>query len=179
MRRYRAAAGAGFTDAEAQVYGTFLAKECGTARRFTVLSPEEIVALAAPGDSPIHRPIFYETEAEAAHQRRLMLARHLTNHITVVTKTPSGQHVTEKAFYSVTTKTDDGEVRRGYTTAEIVWKRPDLSVQVNDYALARLRRWVERYRTYSTLAGRLAAEIEELIDRLLREDQEGGEAEAA
>jgi hypothetical protein len=149
VRTFKAAAGAGFSDADAERFGKFLEGKLGLGSR--PVSPEAIVEAARPTRSPLHRQFTWD-DTEAATRYRISEARHLVTHIVVATPLANGGQASVRAFHSVATDSVDPDVTaRGYVSERVVWTHPEWSAQVVARARAELRGWQRRYATYEEL----------------------------
>lgn len=160
---YKAASGAGFSNRQAQKFGTFLEAKVGLGER--PVTPAEIVDAARPKRSPIHNAFTWDDQV-AAERWRLDEARHLVQHLVVSVPWEDGTETRVRAFHSVTVagEDEDGPLSRGYVSGEVVWSSPELTDQVVTRAFRELRGWTDRYRTYADL-GHVVAHIDWVLEQ--------------
>jgi hypothetical protein len=162
QKLFTAAPGASFNDEQAQAFGEFLEGRAGLAAG--PVSPAEIVKLSRPKRSPTHSQFTWD-DTQAAEERRLDQARSLVNHIRVVAVVGK-EHVATKAFHSVVVReTKDDPPTRGYVSQEVVWRSPNLRMQVVNAALRELRHWQQELSIYDDLTAavdQVGAAIESL-----------------
>jgi len=124
-----------------------------------LIEPSVVVQVARDPDSPLHHYIWLETDEEAAHERRLALARRLIARvrITIIEQGPALVNVRIRAG-------TDGE-RRGYVPTQRAVMDPDLRAQV----MAEARRGIAAYRARLSafeaarrVVGHLDAALEEM-----------------
>jgi hypothetical protein len=126
--------------------------------------PAAIVEDAADPESPLHKFIWSETDEEAAHMRRLDLARRLTRAIHVKIIRANGEVLT-RAFVHVRIihAVDDGKIiERGYARIDKAIVRPSLRAQMLEDALNALRSWETKYASLVELCD-VAAQVRRAI----------------
>lgn len=139
---FRAAKGAAFSHKEAQVLGKYI-ESLGSE-----VTPDDLVVAAESPKSPAHK--FFEWEdTEAARLYRLVQARTLISHITVIIVS-NGREEETKAFHSVVIKSDDSQ-QRVYVGVGAVAKDVDFKRQVIEGAYQELKAWEERYKQYRSI----------------------------
>lgn len=143
-------------DEDANRIGSFLDSKFGD----LAVTATEIVVAARPARSPIHRDFEWD-DAVAGDQFRLEQARQMLRSIKVVFVN-GHESVPTRAYHQVTVVEADQEQHRVYMPAQVVWQTPELASQVTEKALAELRGWVARYRSYKQFSG-LAEGIGQMI----------------
>lgn len=142
---YRAAAGAGYTDAKAKIIGVELEK-LGQS-----ITPIAVVDIARPTSAPLH-PFFEWDNAVAAEKYRLFQARNVINHLQVVVVNSAGEKQKIKAYFSqeIEGEDEDGEVNseRRYLHISLVESSTVASGNAIEIAKSELTAWKARYLQY-------------------------------
>lgn len=147
-RRYVAADGAGYNNTEAQGIGEEL--ENMTQEGVSV-TPPALVQRAEPEENILH-PHFTWNDREAAEKCRLQEARHIVNHLIVVTES-GGEERYRKSHFSVNVTNNVVEEEtdssgREYVSVFVVEKEEELRSQVHQRAWAELKAWAERWESF-------------------------------
>jgi hypothetical protein len=137
---------------------SFLFQKFGYERLRTGIVAADVVRVARPESSPIHRDFEWD-DTRAAELYREEQARRIIRYIHVESAT--GEPT--RAFHHVEVTEANGETRSAYVAAPVVWSNPDLASQVVEKALAELRLWKARYEQYSELA-HVVARIDEILE---------------
>ena len=157
---YKAAPGAGYTDAQAETIGRRL-EQLGQSS-YRDISPGKIIADARKKSSPLNQ--FFEwDDSEAAARYRLWQARNIVNHLQIVIKTGS-REIETKAYHSVVVGQQEGEVRVYRPTMSM--KGPtegEIRRQVLDSARRELASWRKRYAEYEDVFGPIFDEIDKVL----------------
>jgi hypothetical protein len=153
MAIYRAAPGAGFNDSEAQIIGSTLEQ----LKNFT---PRDVVEVARPETSPIHKYFEWDDD-KAAEEWRVAQARHLVNRVQIVVKVKD-KKITTKAFHSIQIQTGKNTERR-YESFKVISRTRQLKDQVIQKALQELIGWKQRYAQYNDVFADLFVAIDEII----------------
>lgn len=126
-----------------------------------LIQPVAVVEAARDPESPLHKHIWSESDADAAYERRLYLARHLIARVTVRVVDERREPIYVNAIVS---SSDGGERRRGYVQTERAVADPDLYGQV----IADAHRGITAYRNRLSAFERAKQTVEQL-DRVLAE----------
>ncbi len=118
---------------------------------------EQIVSLASPKGSPIHK-YFEWNDKIAGHAYRLTQARHLVLAIQI---TDTQTNLSSRAFESVVI-----EGKRAYVSVQKIAQSPDLVEQVIENALRELRYWSEKHQKFKKFFGGIFDEIKKVEERL-------------
>ena len=153
-QKYRAAKGARFNDKMAEVLGEILEK-FGDA-----LTPEQLVEIARPARSPIHK-LFTWDDTKAAHEYRVEQARNHLRHIEVVI-IHEGKTRNTRAYHAVVIDVDEPNEKQ-YVTHAAIMKSPELSRQVVKQASKELKVWRTRYTDYSAIFGGVFREADRVL----------------
>ncbi len=121
------------------------------------VSAEELVNLAAPKASPIHKYFEWDDKI-AGHAYRLTQARHLVLAIQI---TDTNTNISTRAFESVVI-----EGRRAYVSVQKIAQSQDLVEQVIENALRELRYWSEKHQKFKNFFGGIFDEIKKVEERL-------------
>lgn len=144
---YRAAPNSPISQEDVASYGPLLREiEQRSGRR---LKPSEVVEIARPPRSPLHR-FFDWNDASAAQKHRLWRARQLINHVRVIVVDEKGRRRPERLFFNV--RLEDGEKsEKVYVAVDRVMEDSGLRSQVIDQALREAKSWADKYRRYKEL----------------------------
>lgn len=145
--KYRAADGAHFDDAEAEVIG----RELEQAPGFPRLTPEIVVSVAKSPASALHRHFEWDDPSAAVLYRKEQARRILRDLIIIDAR--AGQST--RAYQNFTK--EESEESRAYVHASEIVRRPVLADTLLDRAYSEMERWIERY-------GRLEEVFEPLVD---------------
>lgn len=157
VKQYKAVQGArGLSDADAARIGSFLDSKFGEEGP---RDPEDVLRVARPARSPIHRDFEWD-DAKAAEAHRITQAEYILRSVAIVYVTDGVEEYT-RAFQRVTILTDDG-VKTTYVPAQVVWSDPNYSAEVVARAKRDLVAWANRYRQYKGLAD-LVGGIDDLL----------------
>lgn len=123
-------------------------------KRHGMITPEMVVAMAAPTRAPLHR-YFQWDNSKAAAEFRLWQARNLVARVYVrVTEDPAEKPVL-RAFVNVVDAVDDADddggprpAARGYVGVDTARAHLPFKNQVLHYALVQLQGWKRRYGAY-------------------------------
>ena len=113
----------------------------------------DLVALARPASSPLHR-MFEWNDREAARLHRLETARLIMRTLII-----TSEHGPVRMYQAVRIGMGVGSGGKVYVPTEEALTTPGLSEQVLDGALRELRGWRERWRVYRQIAG-LVTDVE-------------------
>ncbi len=114
------------------------------------VNPTEIVELATPPGSPIHKYFEWDNKI-AGHKYRLQQARYLVLAIQIV------DPVTETSVRAFESVVIDG--KRAYVSARKIAQSEDLITQVVERALEELRYWSEKHQNFKKFFGGIFDEI--------------------
>lgn len=158
-RTYKAAAGARFTQKQAQAIGEAI-ERIGES-----VTPVEVVEAAKT--DPVLHPHFEWDNTAAAAKYRIHQARNLINHIVVVVSMPNGERKDLKAFYSqpVQSTGDDDETttERRYLSVAVAKREPDVARNIVEEARRELNDWKRRYSDYREFFSPVFAAIEKVV----------------
>lgn len=152
--KFSSSSGMAIPEKKAQIYGEEIAKiqkEKGGNFR-----PSDVVEAARPADNPLHDYFDWNDKA-AAERWRINQAGCLIRHLEVTVIT-DGVEQKVRAFLNVTVE-EGGEESFVYTDVRTVGRDEQLRHQVIEGALAELKGWQRRYRTYQEL-GEIFSAIE-------------------
>lgn len=138
IETYRAASGAGYSNADAQIIGERI-------KELEPVTPAILVDDARPEDSPLHK--FFEWDDSVAAERyRVHQAQQVVNHLRVIIRE---EGPARKAFHSVTITETEG-VERAYVSTQTVCEQPgeDYKKQIIAKAATELATWRRRYEEY-------------------------------
>jgi hypothetical protein len=145
VKSYKAKNGGRLSDKDAERIGGFLEAKVGEVGT----DAENLVALAKPAKSPIHKDFEWD-DTIAGHQYRLEQARNILRSIMVVYTNGESTEPT-RAYHHVVVEID-GEMVPAYVPSKVVWESPDLAAQVIDDAKRELATWAKRYKEYESLS---------------------------
>ena len=146
-RNYFAASGAQFSNDKAQIYGEALD---AMVEESDGLTPDAVVEAARLRWSPLHDYFEWDNDI-AAEKHRIAQARHLLNHIRVEIVYDSDRREVQKKFFNVKVSREDEASSRRYFPIETIVNHEDYLRQVEQQALAEIRRWREKYLSYTRL----------------------------
>lgn len=160
---YKASAGAGYNDSQAQIIGKELAR-IGQGREKDV-TPELVVETAVLKRSPLHD--FFEWDNGVAGEKyRVFQARNIINHLRVIIWTDAGELPETKAFhninFAVSSEDENGESIRIYRPVEEL-NDETIRADIIKNALRELRNWRDRYKEYGSIFNELFEEIDEIL----------------
>lgn len=151
------------THEDAQILGETLE---AIERKGIALTPERLVEVASPPDSPIHH-LFTWDDKDAADAWRRSEARKLIRHLEVVVD-DRGREVKTRSFVSLTMEPSVPEAEpdknnRHYVRVSDMHQDPVAREQVKQTALVQLRNWVARYKN---LGFEEFAPVYELVEQM-------------
>lgn len=159
MAIYKAAAGAGFNDNEAQKIGEIL-EDMGE------FKPHDVVEMARPEDSELHHHFEWD-DAKAAEEYRVDQARHLAGRINIVVKV-ADEKVETKAFHNVMVQTETGPEHR-YVSFKIAVANPTMKRHILEELCRDLERLTEKYRTMEQAFGGVFKAMQRTVQTVRRE----------
>lgn len=141
MPQYSARANTPFRDKDAKIIGRFLDEQFPEGS----YTPEEVVELARPKNSPIHK-YFEWDDTRAAYLYRLQQARKMINCVVEII-----DDITAPKAVSVVLSADGEDSHRAYVNSRQARKSPELWEQVLKSAAADLIAWKRRYEVFKQL----------------------------
>lgn len=150
-KKYKAAKGARFNDKMAAILGDILEKFGDS------LTPEQLVEVARPARSPIHK-LFTWDNTKAAHAFRVAEARDHIRHLEVIIIHDKKPMAT-RAYHAVVIDAEEPSEKH-YTSLSAIVKSPELSQQVVRQAKREAVGWRKRYADYSSIFGGVFREID-------------------
>jgi len=159
MKKYYFAKGSPFDPKDAQKVGEYLERYFPNSN----FKPEQIVEIARPPTSPIHKYFDWDDET-AAKKYRLQQARRIVNALYI-----SIENVETRAFESVYLKAID---ETSYMNSETIFNSKDLWLQVVDAAKRELLYWEAKYSLYKQQLPEIFQAIERLKEREKKHEKE-------
>jgi len=156
---FKAASGAQFASAKANMYGQELFR---LSKEHDGLTPETVVKEARNIKSPLHE-CFEWDDGMAAGYWRIHQARQILNHFLIVKKV-NGEDREIKAFFNVNIE-DSTNGKSRYMTVFSIAESADFRGQVLKGALEEIKSWRQRYDEYKEL-GLIFGAIEETQRKL-------------
>jgi len=153
-KKYRAAPRAPFNDKMAAIIGGIL-EQFGDS-----LTPEQLVEIARPTRSPIHK-LFCWDNTKAANMYRVEQARYIIRHVEieiVYDKKP----MRTRAYHAVVIDSEAPNEKH-YTSIAAIQKSPELASQVIRQAGRELKGWRTRYKDYSSIFGGVFREADKVL----------------
>lgn len=141
------------------------------------ISAQDVVTVARPKDSPLHRYFIWDNEV-AAELYREEQARMMLRSIEIRVEVKNGGETSEqyvRAFHAIKLSESDpeasfdgdGHVERRYIPLAVVQDTPRYLAQIIEQAEKQLKTWAERYRTYQSL-GPFQEKFEPIIREIER-----------
>jgi hypothetical protein len=129
------------------------------------LTAERLVEESKPSDHVAHAAIWSESDAKAAHEWRLSLARHVMRSIVVVRKEPKrGAEIITRAFEVVRRdETRESKPRNVYEDIDTILSDIELRAQVLQRAISDAKAFRTKYEKLSELSA-VIREISRLVD---------------
>lgn len=149
-RTYVAAKGTRLGKRKAQIYGQCLEE---IERKNGCISPRAVVNRAREKSSPLHS-YFDWNDTRAAEKYRLVQARGLINHLTVVINYDTG--AVQKAFFNVSSGFKENK-SFAYVNIERALTNKEYRRQVLQNAMAEILYWKTKYQEYSEFKGIVGA----------------------
>jgi len=147
-KRFKAAAGARFSDEQAERYGQRIAR---LEEQVGYITPQSVVDDAKHKNSPLH-DYFDWDDIVAANSWRIEQAKYLLRHITY-TKITDDKEEQIRGFFSITpTKEMQAETPKVYVSLSTILSDREKLDQVINEAYRELKGWVARYKQYSELS---------------------------
>lgn len=164
MKTYKASKGAQFTDEDAQTYGKCVEE---IAEKKGKVTPSDIVTEGKNPKSPLFNYFDWD-DKNAAEKYRIIQARHLINHLTVVVTINGGELREHKAFFNVNETPFDKIKNKVYVTMIRALSEPELRKQVLARAIREVEYWQSKYNEYS--------EFSEIFDAISKTKKEVGDS---
>lgn len=147
VKKYVATPGAQFPAKKAESYGKFI-DDLSEGRGS--LTPERLVEASRSSSAPTHE-YFEWDDKKAASQQRLVMARHLLAHISVMVRTGGAPRMV-RAFFNVREVIPTSDKGKSvYVSVRRAFADDELKKQVLREAWQELLGWKERYASYKEL----------------------------